>query len=139
MKNARLPRKPSSLILLALSDLEKVEKDKRYEVNMNNWHFPGDNKCHVCLAGAVLAKHLNLDIKTDYVQVYDELTKSVDNKLEALNCFRVGNCAGGFSSLGIHWTKGVKFSRVVTRYEDDKKAFKDEMNQLAKDLKKAGY
>ena len=55
---ATLPDKPSELIRLALSDLEKCEGDSRYEVDMNEWHVPTQkgHVCYVCLAGSVMAK-----------------------------------------------------------------------------------
>jgi hypothetical protein len=57
MKHAlpkRLTSKPSALILAALADLEQVENDPRYEVEMGTWHDP-NGKCAVCLAGSVMA------------------------------------------------------------------------------------
>lgn len=52
-----LPNKPSELIAIALADLIKVEKSKKFRVAMGAWHWtpPGSNVCHVCLAGAVMA------------------------------------------------------------------------------------
>ena len=50
--------KPSQLLRLALSDIEKVSKDGRYDIDMNSWHrYEHEGEiCFVCLAGAVIAK-----------------------------------------------------------------------------------
>src|SRR5579863_603030 len=37
-RQKRLPVKPSRLILLALKDLEKTERSKKYKADMNYWH-----------------------------------------------------------------------------------------------------
>ena len=57
-----VPAKISDLIQLALDDVDKCEKDGRYVIDMDNWHQPGVKKCHVCLAGAVMAQTLKCDI-----------------------------------------------------------------------------
>jgi hypothetical protein len=56
------PSTHSALIRLAVHDLEKVERDKRYEIDMRAWHAPGtpdNNVCYVCFAGSVMANSLN--------------------------------------------------------------------------------
>ena len=57
-----LPDLPSAILRIALEDLEKVSKDSLYIVNPHEWHQPqpGINPCHVCLAGAVMAKTLKV-------------------------------------------------------------------------------
>ena len=53
----KLPNKPSELLKVALTDLELVEGDSKYRVDMRNWHTPQyDKTCEVCLAGSVMAK-----------------------------------------------------------------------------------
>lgn len=60
------PEKLSAAIRLALHDLEIVEKDPRYSVDMNTWHsgsrYSSDGKCHVCFAGSVMAVSREFDI-----------------------------------------------------------------------------
>jgi hypothetical protein len=58
---ATLPDKPSALIRLALADLAAVEANPRYAVNMDSWHKPWQGRCHVCLAGAVMANTFGAD------------------------------------------------------------------------------
>ena len=64
-----LPNKRSELIKVAIADLELVEKDKNYTLNMDQWHVPiiedfnlDFKSCAVCLAVAVMAKSLDCDI-----------------------------------------------------------------------------
>lgn len=61
--------KASELIELALSDLLKIERDPRYEINMSVWHSgsldtaAGASPCYVCLAGSVLAKTFRIPVR----------------------------------------------------------------------------
>ena len=40
-----LPNQPSELLKLALNDLEQVENDPRYDINMGEWHYPRSTGC----------------------------------------------------------------------------------------------
>jgi len=53
--NANLPDKLSDIILIALEDLRKVERSKKYKVYMGVWHSP-NGVCSVCFAGAVMSQ-----------------------------------------------------------------------------------
>lgn len=77
--NIPVPAKLSELIQLALDDIDKCEKDPRYEIKMNMWHSPvyGDNedstpRCCVCLAGAVMAQTHKLPINSGYVTLLQD-------------------------------------------------------------------
>lgn len=62
----RLPSKLSDLIRVALSDFEKVEKNKKYKIEMRVWHFPNRSnrgKCEVGFAGSVIAGTLKANIE----------------------------------------------------------------------------
>lgn len=63
---AALPDKPSELIRLAVADLQSVRNDPRYVIDMD-WYFENRYKnkqvCTVCLGGAVLARHVELNPK----------------------------------------------------------------------------
>jgi len=56
-----LPDKRSSLIRLAVADLEKCERNPRYVINMDSWIISGETTCSVCLAGSIMAQTLNMD------------------------------------------------------------------------------
>ncbi len=131
-----LPNKPSKLINLALNDLERVEKDDRYIVDMEDWHVPEENgQCFVCLAGAVMAKTLGAPI--------DELTcplyTSHEKELEALDNFRCGWIETALRGLGLHADIPRFKSRVEVRaYSDNPKQFKDDMRDMARQFERAG-
>lgn len=82
------------LLELAINDAEALQNDPRYKLDMGAWHdgiHPRnvDNACHVCMAGAVMARQLNATI-TDNVTpgCYDA---DINNKLAAINHLRRGN------------------------------------------------
>lgn len=138
----KLPTKPSALITLALKDLELCEKSKSYKINMGLWFRRlGKVTCSVCLAGAVMAKTLKIKKPTicqesspgncrDRVHI---------NSLLSLNYFRTGYCSGAFTYLNLSEQEGVVFNRPITSYHDDSELFKEQIKELATDLKKAGY
>jgi hypothetical protein len=131
-----LPDKPSELIRLALADLVKCERSKKYRIHMSDWHVP-NSQCAVCLAGAVMAQTLGADITEERMPCdYDE---SLADPLNALNNFRVGNCTGAFRTLDLGRHKGERFRRVITHYHTSPAAFKRDMHTLAADLEEAGY
>lgn len=83
----RLPNKPSELLKLALSDMELVEQDPRYKIDMGFWHMPIKNKCVVCLAGSVMAKTLKIPPKKEK-EPYDML--EIREKLLMIDRLRKG-------------------------------------------------
>jgi len=88
----KLPDKPSELLILAMEDLEKVEKsDHLYTIDMGSWveHDYYDGKCAVCHAGAVMVGTLGADIKKSYdPSDFDPDTK---RKLRAIESIRRGD------------------------------------------------
>lgn len=81
-----LPDKLSELIMIAINDLKACEKDPDYVIDMSEWHHPVGDKCHVCLAGAVIAKTCDASRFQRHKPENDEL----GNKLKALNSIRQG-------------------------------------------------
>lgn len=149
-KRGALPRKPSALITLALDDLEKVEGDSKYRINMNTWHTVSTvtsdvgvgTVCTVCLAGAVMAKTLGARADRDN-QPECYASTAVLYKLFALNCFRVGNVIDGLWSMGyrkeaydVRWRRGK--TRRVPDYALDPVGFKRAMRRLVSVLEKEG-
>lgn len=101
MKKIDLPEKPSDLILVALEDLEKVEKSKTYKVFMEDWHNPFDGKkCEVCFAGSVMAMEGRLS-KNKYVEADKCFDEKTWEKFYALNNFRRGMVVSGLNCMGI--------------------------------------
>ncbi len=140
-KKPTLPKKPSELLTLALADLEKVEKDKRYRVNMSNWQTVRDKSsrdktkvCEVCLGGAVLAKTLNFPFGE-----YFEYSESYrfHKQLHALDHMRNGNVASALSVLGHGDATVEQFMHVgfhVYPYDLHKGKFKAAMRSIVRSL-----
>lgn len=141
----RLPNKMSSLLLLALADLERTEQDSRYTILMSQWHNPSAiGPCEVCLAGSVLAQRF-LNPSEDYLSHMCKLkidAGDVRNKLSALNFLRQGyvlSAAGRLNLLSFDDTSFGKFDREIVSYSTDSKKFKQQLRKLANDLKKHGH
>lgn len=156
MKNkSKLPNKPSELIRLALSDLEKVEKTKGYQIDMGDWHEPtldekGQPVCSVCFAGAVLAGTLKTP-KQRSLEPYEIEDESVRVKLCAIDSLRLGFVYESLQYLEIcteadkeishrAWEamENKEFDRKIIPYEIDKAKFKKQMRHLATRLEEAG-
>ena len=131
-----LPNKPSELLTLALADLAKVERSKRYEVNMGAWHLPiNKNLCQVCLGGSVLAK--SLDYPFNKRLMSNLISTSIRYKLFALNALRVGLVGEALEVLGYPEDICNSVRNVIDiSYSDDKKAWRKAMRGIVRDLKK---
>lgn len=131
----KLPKTPSKLLAIALTDLVKVERSKKYVVAMNTWHLANDpDRCQVCLAGAVMAKTLKAD---------DQLTLEPDHfginseKLQAINYFRVGYIEQACAVLEIR-NKLEADVISMPSYENSPQEFKKQMRKMIKTLAKVG-
>ena len=110
-----LPNKTSELIRLAVSDLEKCEKDKSYEINMCAWHTENYDSCAVCLAGSVMAKTLEEDWGA-HIEPYNyDIDTCV--KLNVLNDIRIS---------------------MNTEYRDNPKRFKEELLEIVEQYENMG-
>ena len=130
--NSPLPDKLSDLILVALDDLEKVENDERYTVNMDWWHRSGDT-CLVCLAGSVMAK--SLDVSPDRTRFPNDFDEKTEAKLDALNWAHVGDVDYALHHLDVPQSSYTSFNRSVVDYSDDPEQFKADMREIAAVLK----
>lgn len=138
-KNPRLPNKPSALILTALTDLNKIERNNRkYKINMEVWHSRcGDQKCAVCLAGSVIAARTGAD--PDHTLEPGDFSPAIRDKFLALDLFRGGYISDGLVSLGVETPACLKDHTEITDYHLNPKAFKKEMKQLAAILAACGH
>jgi hypothetical protein len=136
-KQTKLPDKPSALIRLALRDLEKCERSKRYGINMAEWHKP-NGVCEVCLAGAVMAKTLSVPANV-HLDPFAMLPHQDDSarKLIALDYFRCGQVNAGIINMGVTCGRYIGPERI-TNYLDNKPQFKKDMRKLAAMLAKEG-
>jgi len=160
-----LPEKPSALIRLALSDLEKASISPEYSIDMGRWHSRqsayGEKLefCRVCLAGSVMAMTLKVphdaEIEIDSkpfeidagVPVFDNLKDipiETQRKLYAINDFRTGNVFGAMEFLYPDMEKDdldklAELDRHITDYSSGPEIFCEEMRELANDLEARGY
>jgi hypothetical protein len=131
-----LPDKPSELLTLALADLESVEKDPRYRVDMGDWHKPYPEYCSVCLAGAVMAQTINMSPKK--LGVPSSFSKEISGKLLALDAIRRGFVALAVSDLGIELPDDFPDYVPVAYYERDRNKFFSDMRAMAALLREHG-
>lgn len=100
----KLPDKPSELLLLALQDMDAMEK-VGHTINMGGWCWNSlDESCRVCLAGAVMLKRFKPWIKdrlllTQHAIPSDIKSYDIMCKLYALNFLRGGHIQAAFSQL----------------------------------------
>lgn len=137
METKQLPDLPSALLRVALADLEAVEaQPDRYRVEMGTWHEPDKEAqvCLVCMAGAVMAKTLGISDKEDLVPAETE----DENKLNAINEFRIGLISHGLSLLDFHKPLGMAYSRHASKYHEEPKAFKQYIRNLIAEFEAAG-
>jgi hypothetical protein len=116
-KTKTLPDKLSDLLELAIDDCRKIKKLKSYKLDMYNFHFmKRDKKCHVCMAGAVMACGLKAKRTQSYMP--DDFDDDTCSKLEAINEMRVGDFSSASSRLfgegEIPPTLALKLSDKVT-------------------------
>lgn len=146
------PKKLSTAITWALSDLRKVEKQKkRYVVDMGEWNgkdYYDDKKCHVCFAGSVMVKRLKVK---DGIGWPVNLLKGPKGRgwahaFSALDAIRRGDVRLGFAYFAdyeedLNFKQEMvvrKFENNIPRYYDGPGRFKRKVESLARALKKVG-
>ena len=139
-----LPDKPSELILVALKDLIKCERSKKYKVDMTIWHqkeWPDAPACSVCLGGSVMAKSFDAN-PNEVLEPYNmkHLRVSDRRKLKALDHFRRGNIWCGLESMRLPLKRLYKIDSHmdVQFYSESPTKFKADMRKMAKYLKSKG-
>lgn len=136
-----LPDQPSELLELALNDLEQVENDPSYDINMNDWHYPRDTGCSVCFAGAVMAGTLGAAPGEELSP--EDFEQSNDAyKLYALDSARGGDWGAFMDELRIyHNVPDELFEELpnVTAYADDPEQFKANIRQAIDVLRRYAY
>jgi hypothetical protein len=130
---SRLPDTPSELLTVALADLAAVERDPRYRINMGSWHVPEeDGTCSVCLAGAVMARTLDMNpLKPLGPCDAGVLEESLENKLQALDELRNGDLREALELLGMDLPEHLAARHRIPGYEDDPHGFRRELHKLA--------
>jgi hypothetical protein len=130
--------KPSELLTLALNDLEAVEQDSRYRVDMGHWHrpLPSEGYCAVCLAGAVLANSLGVAINEVMTPKYLEHVEAA-KRLLALDDLRNGYIELGLDQMGISHCP-LPETIEIPPYRNDSGEFITAILDLIETLKAAG-
>lgn len=101
MKKNELPDKPSELLKLAMKDLELVEQNPKYKLDMGIWHEKKKSgACAMCFAGAVMNRELGCNEQEHMVEPED-FDKPTTKKLWALNNFREGYLQTALQHFGI--------------------------------------
>lgn len=141
MKKA--PKKLSTAMRLALNDLAKVAKDKRYVIDMKSWHTPylHDRKCRVCFAGAVMAKTCGFNPERDFY-LFESIDKGWDRIFDALDSISVGRVHVALYEMGRNIDKiydnNPDFidNPSVIPYQVDPKQWRKDMWKIVKKLEK---
>lgn len=132
-----LPKNILELTKLAIADLEKVEKDPNYRVDMGEWHTPSGDICLVCLAGAVMSQTFEMSPET-YADPRD--CTDIERQLHFLNDLRAGYVA--FDDNKLYTTGAYAYSSRranITPYRHSKADFKHEVLAFAERLEREGY
>lgn len=94
-----VPTTLSALLLMAVEDAEQIAQDQTYTLDMERWYHvdPHDGRCHVCMAGAVMARRLGAPKeRVAYPWFYD---RRWARALEAVNEMRVGKFQQAYGYL----------------------------------------
>jgi hypothetical protein len=131
---------PSELITLAVRDLEKVEKDPGYSVEMNDWHRFSQlsQTCRVCFAGSIMAKSFDL-LPTECVGSGDsDFTPDEWRCFAALDYFRVGDVQFALEELKRPHPSELEKNFDVDPYHRSPEKFKRRMRAMSRLLRYHG-
>lgn len=123
-------KKPSKLIRIALGDLVKAERSKKYRVDMRKWHKP-NGQCAVCFAGSVMA----FSLKADRLSHLCDTDFRSRLQLDALDDLRMGRVDEALDGLNPR-KRTFEYNRLIVKYKSNPKLFKSQMRKLARDLEK---
>jgi len=125
-RNVEPPARPSELLALALRDIEWVEKNPKYDIDMTIWF----SRCSVCFAGAVMVRRFKIP---DDRCCPSNFTHNWNRAFWSLNAFRNGDITDALSNLGIERELGcIK----ISPYCQGPSAFKRDILRLIKLLRK---
>ena len=83
-----LPDTLHELLDLALNDFIQIKDNDEYEIDFNTWHSirQRGGKCHVCLAGTVIANTFKVD-RSEFIEMLSDYfyDRSVIKKLQVLD------------------------------------------------------
>jgi hypothetical protein len=104
---------------VALRDLARCRNDPSYRIYMGAWHYPDllHDFCHVCLAGSVMAKTLQVPLRAEASP--SAFDCEVRDKLRALNSLRGGSVANFFEYLERRKLSAAMILRLESSYPGD--------------------
>lgn len=107
-----LPEKFSAAIRLAIRDMQALAKSSKYKIDMNFWHevIPSENRCHVCMAGAVLTRNFHVKRHEDVLNhdIFD-----TDQRLKAFDFLRSGLVSLALKRYVRPYNKPYKSGRFI--------------------------
>lgn len=123
----KLPNKLSSLLELAINDAQALARSKRFVLDMGRWLVAlPDDKCAVCLAGAVMSRTLETARPATGFEIgpYGGSYGKNKNKLLAINAMRTGDFFAAARELDIEYTDdqadAIQAARDVVKAEQEK-------------------
>ena len=135
---SKLPNRPSDLIRLGLSDMEKAEASPHYEVDQNVWHKPDPRRlgtCLVCNAGSIMAMTLMANKRSCFRP--GDFDYDTEGKLLAVDSFRMGEVTHAFHQMGLG--KPPIDDIDVALYGVSPDDFRRDQRELATTLEAAGF
>ncbi len=140
-----LPDKPSEFLTIALRDMGKVRKTKRYILDMGTWHEPHTDpkQCSVCMAGATMAFSLGAEPYEDLLP--DDFCPETSDRLSAINFFRAREISIAFEEISIEIsdenirTLHGTWHRSMKRPENNFRESAKHWRIFIKKLKELGY
>lgn len=131
--------KLSTLLQIAVDDVCRSERSKKYKIEMHDWHNPdGMGRCSVCAAGAVMSRTLRCPVTRSFVpSSYTD--GAIIKRLHAIDDLRQGYIARAAREIGLGWEIAACPPIVkVTKYHDNKILWYSDMENLIALLKKNG-
>ena len=137
IKKKIMEMKPSVLLETAVADMKLCLADERYEIDMLTWYEPAETpnqKCLVCLAGAVLAQTVGFGTSNNISHVFSHLY-GFRNQMYAINMFRLGGISEGLRWLYGKYTGEGETMNVNDFMESNPEPFFASMEKVIKRLK----
>ena len=94
-----LPDTLHETLTLAVNDARKLDR-RLYRPDFFYWHSPWNDVCLVCLAGCIIAGSLSFNRHQEMLP--SSIDHTTDNKLQAVNCCRIGDWSHAFDVFHNH-------------------------------------
>lgn len=134
----------SQFLNMCVDDLEKIESNDRFYVDMDVWVDDGDddedgNACGVCLGGSFLI-HSALD--PEVLPQDGQMSRGWKTYFHAIDQLARAKSRGYLDLFGLPWEQTQSHQEYImlhaVSYESDPKAFKDYVRDVANFFEKEG-